>query len=289
MGRYGRPVRLGLPAAAISAVCYGVASVFQAQAARRAEASDRVDPRLLIRMATQLPYLLSICLDLGGFAFGVLALRTLPLYVVQSITSANLAVTALLVAAVYRVRLAAREWVAVVTICVGLALLGLSSGREGSNGGVVVVRIGLLAGAFVLGVVAIALARTDRPVPSIVLGAVAGLGFGTVALAARTLPTLDPLHLAADPAAYAMAIGALVGALFFATALQRGRVTTVTAAVVVGETVVPAVIGIVALGDRVRPEAAPLVAAGFVLSVGAVLSLARFGDVAMTRERQSSV
>jgi hypothetical protein len=64
--------------------------------------------------------------------------------------------------------------------------------------------------------------------------------------------------------------------LFYATALQRGSVTTTTAAVVVAETVVPAAIGIGLLGDQTRHV--PVALAGFVLAVAGTLTLARFGE-----------
>ena len=76
------------------------------------------------------------------------------------------------------------------------------------------------------------------------LGAVAGLGFGLTALAARSLTNLAPAHLVRDPALYAAVGGGVVAFLFFATGLQRGSVTAVSAAVVVGETAIPAVVGI---------------------------------------------
>jgi drug/metabolite transporter (DMT)-like permease len=270
---------LGLPAAAIAAVCYGLASVLQARAARRSAGSEHVDPRLLIRLATQLPYLVGLLLDFAGFALAVVALRSLPLYVVQAITASNLAVSALVVAGFFRVRLAAREWLAIVAICVGLALLGLSAGEEGAQGSELGMRTGLLAGTVVLGALAWWLGRTSRKVPAALLGTVAGLGFGAVALAARMIPSLAPTRLAADPAAWALAIGALIGVLFFATALQRGRVTTVTAMTTVGETVVPAALGIALLGDAIRHGSAPIIVAGFLISLTGTLTLARFGDV----------
>jgi drug/metabolite transporter (DMT)-like permease len=268
---------LGLPAAAVAALCYGAASVLQAHSAKRSAGSGT---RLLLRLATQIPYLTGLLLDLCGFGLSVFALRSEPLYVVQAIVASNLAVTALVVAAFYRTRLAGREWVAIGAVCGGLALLGLSAGHEGTQPASLAVRAGLLGGMAVLVAVAILLSRTDR---AAVLGAVAGLAYGGVAVAARILPSFAPLRLLADPAAWALAIGAVVGTLFFATALQRGRVTTVTAMMVVGETVVPAALGVALLGDTVRHGAAPVIAIGFVLSLAGTLTLARSGAVTNRR------
>lgn len=61
--------------------------------------------------------------------------------------------------------------------------------------------------------------------------------------------------------------------------LRRGRVRTVTAMMVVGETVAPAALGIALLGDTVRHDSAPLLAIGFVLALAGTLTLARFGEV----------
>ena len=54
--------------------------------------------------------------------------------------------------------------------------------------------------------------------------------------------------------------------------------TTTVAAMVVGETVAPALVGAVWLGDRARPGFGWLVITGFVIAVSATLVLARFGE-----------
>jgi uncharacterized membrane protein YdcZ (DUF606 family) len=68
--------------------------------------------------------------------------------------------------------------------------------------------------------------------------------------------------------------------LFFTTALQRGSVTTTTAAVVVAETLMPALIGVFLLGDGTRQGFTWVAVAGFVLAVAGALALARFGEPA---------
>jgi hypothetical protein len=54
-------------------------------------------------------------------------------------------------------------------------------------------------------------------------------------------------------------------------------VTAATAMLVVGETVAPALVGILVLGDRPRAGWELLAGLGFVLSVTGALSLARHG------------
>ena len=67
--------------------------------------------------------------------------------------------------------------------------------------------------------------------------------------------------------------------LLYSTAMQRGSVTTATAANVVTQTAVPAVVGILLLGDRVREGWGPVAVLGFLLALAGALGLARFERV----------
>src|SRR5438067_10895665 len=86
---------LGLLGALGSSVCYGVATVMQAVSARAAPHTADVDPRLLLRLSRQVPFVAGVALDVIGFGLQFLALRLVPLFLVQAAMSANLAVTAL--------------------------------------------------------------------------------------------------------------------------------------------------------------------------------------------------
>jgi drug/metabolite transporter (DMT)-like permease len=274
-------VLLSLLGAIAAAVCFGVASVLQAIAARAAPAGEGVDPRLLVRLLGRLPYVLGVGLDLLGFVAELAALRSLPLFVVQAAVASNLAVTAVVAVRVLRVRLARREWAAVAAVCVGLAMLGLSSGHEHPAHVSLrfrLVMLGCVAAIAVAGMLAGRL--RDQAARSAALGLAAGLGFGFVAVGARVVTNLAPLDLLRDPATYVVGAGGLVAMLFFATALQRGSVTTTTGAVVVAETLMPALIGVFLLGDDTRPGFAWIAVAGFVLAVAGALALARFGEPA---------
>jgi drug/metabolite transporter (DMT)-like permease len=269
---------VGLLAAVLSAVCYGVASVLQASAARREQGTSGVDPRLLARLVKQGPFLAGIALDMVAFAAQFLALRTLQVFVVQAIQASNLAVTAVLSIPVLGMRLRGREWAAIGAVCLGLAILGVAAGSEHAAPVAQQTRWGLLIGTLVVcvgGYLAGALVKKHGPV---VLGFVAGLGFGVVALSARVITNYSISHLLRDPAVYALIISGVVSFLFYATGLQRGRVTTVTAAVIVGETLLPSLVGIVVLGDRPRQGLAALAVIGFLIAVTGAIMLARFGE-----------
>jgi hypothetical protein len=122
---------------------------------------------------------------------------------------------------------------------------------------------------------------------SVVLGLAAGLGFGFVAVGSRVVKSLDPFDLLRDPATYVVAAGGLVAFLFFATALQRGSVTMTTATVVVAETLMPALVGVLLLGDGTRQGFLWVAVVGFALAVAGALALARFGEPSAEPEKAS--
>jgi drug/metabolite transporter (DMT)-like permease len=270
---------LGLLGAVASAVCYGVASVLQAVAARAAPKTRDVDPRLLLRLLRRAPFLGGILLDVVGFAAEFTALRTVPVFLVQAVVASSLAVTALVAVPMLKARLRPREWAAIAAVSAGLAMLAVATGPEGSAPIGDGFRLALLGCVVVLALAGFAAGRARDPARSAVLGLVAGLAFGVVALAVRALRDLSPAHLLRDPAAYALVGAGVVAFLFFATGLQRGAVTVTTGAMVVGETLAPAAVGVLLLGDRTRPGFAPVAIAGFVVAVAGTLALARFGEV----------
>ena len=94
------------------------------------------------------------------------------------------------------------------------------------------------------------------------------------------IDVIDPTRAVfyTNPALYAAAGGGAAGFLLLASALQRGSVTTTVAAMVVGETIAPALVGVVWLGDSARDGLGWLVVAGFVVAVSGTLVLARFGE-----------
>ncbi|MFB6812784.1 hypothetical protein [Streptomyces sp. NPDC056387] len=259
-----------------AAICFGTASVLQAMAARAAEpgTGSGVDTALLLRAARQWRYVLGLGLDATGFVLQIIALKHLPIYAVSAALAASLAVTAVVSARLLRVRLSGAEWGAVGVVCAGLAMLGLASGEEGSGTGTFALKLGLLALAgLVLLVGAVAGGLPDRS-RALVLGLAAGTGFGVVEVAVRLIDGIS----FTNPAVYALLLGGGSAFLLLTSALQRGSVTVATAGMVLGETIGPAVVGVVWLGDRTREGLAWLAVLGFAVAVAGALALARFGE-----------
>jgi drug/metabolite transporter (DMT)-like permease len=281
-------VTAGLLCAAGAALCYGVASVLQALSAARAAAAAGLDPRLLVRLARQLPYVAGLALDAAGFALAVLALRTLPLFLVQSVVAGSVGVTAVTGSLFLGSRLRRGESIALAALMCGLVLLAVAA-RPGHATPLSRWASWLLVGsAGVLAVIAAVVARWRRGT-AVALAALAGAGFAGVGIAARGLPTPRPFwHVVEQPAAWALVAFGGLAILLFATALQRGAVTAVSAVMFAVETIVPAVVGLAWLGDATRPGIGPPMAvAGFALALAAAVALAPYAEPQLPELRSS--
>ena len=193
-----------LVAAVFAAVCYGVASVMQAVAARAAShrpapgtegdagtAPPGLDPGLLVRMLLNWRFVASLGLDTLGFIAQLVALHRLPLFAVQAMIAANLAVTAVCATWLIGAVLHRREWIAVGGVVTGVGLLGSSAGAEGATQAGAVFKLALIVAVAGLALVGVAAGRLPDRLRTPVLGVIAGTGYGVLgtrlaALAAAT-------------------------------------------------------------------------------------------------------
>ncbi|MFJ5529685.1 hypothetical protein [Streptomyces sp. NPDC093261] len=261
-----------------ASVCFGTATVLQAVAARAASPGGGGDAALLLRALRQWRYLAGLALDGLGFLLQIAALRSLPIYAVGAALASSLAVTAVAGARLLGVRLTGNEWAAVGVVCAGLAMLGLASGAEGGRAGPTALKYAMLATALAVLLLGLAGGRLPGRGRSLVLGLGAGFGFGVVEVTVRLVDGLTPSALLTNPAVYALLLGGGAAFLLLTTALERGSVTVATAGMVLGETVGPAAVGVVWLGDRTREGLTWLAVLGFGVAVVGALLLARFGE-----------
>jgi drug/metabolite transporter (DMT)-like permease len=277
-------VLVSLIAAIVAALLYGIAAVMQAIAVRAAshkptaDGAGGIDPGLMVRMLHQWRFVVSICLDALGFVAQLVALHRLPLFAVQAFVAANLAVTAVVASWVIGVTLSWREWAAVLGVVAGVGILGSSAGAEGAAQVGAVFKLALIVAIAGLTLVGLAAAKLKEPFRTTALGMTAGFGYGVLSIAARVLNGFSPIELARDPAAYAVAAAGIISFMFYATALESGSVTVATAAVVLSETIPPAVIGVIFLGDQTRPGLGVVAWGGFFIAVASAVMLARFGE-----------
>ncbi|MCC9307037.1 hypothetical protein LN042_07950 [Kitasatospora sp. RB6PN24] len=285
---------IGLVTAVAASTCYGLGSVLQAVGSRRSarqEAADQPDRQLTEHGGPSLnstakavvtwEFLLGTVLDFVGFALAALASRLLPLFLSQTVISANLVITALASVKMLGLRLRRPEWAAIGTVCGALVLLAIAAGPEGhthtslgSHWALLLISVVLISGGTLL-------VRRLGARGAVVAGLLSGLLFGALGIGVRVLGGLNPFDLGTllgDPALYAIVVGGLGGMYLHTVALQVGSVNGATAALVVGETVLPGVIGVVWLGDATRAGLSWLGLVGFVLAVVGAVAVAHYGE-----------
>ena len=257
---------LGLAAGLLAALLFGFAAVAQAHAVRRFDDAPGSLAAFVLRSVRD-PWTLGVVAAyLTGFLLHAVAIWLLPLYLAQTAIAMSLPVTAVASTLVHE-RLTAVHWSAIVAVTVGLVLLSASAGEVGS-----LVAGARFAVAIWVGVAVLALAgwRGVR-LGGGVLGALAGLGYAGSAIAVRGVGT--PVEPPVVACAAAVGVYGLLAFWLYSLALDRAPVSTATAPMIVGQTFVPGLVGVLLLGDGVRPGWWPAVATGLVLSVAGAIFL----------------
>ncbi|MFF5448353.1 hypothetical protein [Streptomyces sp. NPDC012888] len=281
---------IGLLTAVAASICYGTGSVLQAVGSRRAARATPAaagvtahgGPNLAstAKAAMTWEFVLGTVLDFVGFGLGALAARMLPLFLSQTVISANLVITAVLSVRMLGIRLTRKEWASIAVVCTALVLLATAAGHEGGGNTPVSTHWWLLAVTALIIVGGTVAVRLLGARAAILAGLLSGLGFGALGVGVRILDGVDPfdpVRLLSDPALYAIVLAGAGGMYLHTVALQIGSVNGATAALVVGETVLPGAIGVLWLGDASRAGLAWLAVLGFVLAVAGAVAVAWFG------------
>lgn len=255
---------IGFAAGLLAAALFGVAAVVQAHAVRR---HDTRPTRLVafVAHAARDPLMILVVLAyLGGFVLHAVAIWLLPLYLAQTLISLSLPITALASRRVAEV-LSPADWAGVAAVTLGLVLLSLGAGEAGA-----VVTGWTFAVPVALGVLVLtAAALVGRHWSGAALGTLAGLGYAGSAIAVRGVGL--PLEAAVVLAAIAVPAYGVVSFWLYSLGLHSSAVTSTTAPLIVGQTLVPAIVGVAVLGDGVREGWGVAVALGLVVAtLGAV-------------------
>ncbi|MFJ6720195.1 hypothetical protein [Streptomyces sp. NPDC091259] len=282
---------IGLLTAIAASLCYGTGSVLQAVGSRRAArlspaaagVTAHGGPNLssTAKAAMTWEFIVGTILDFVGFGLGALAARLLPLFLSQTVISANLVITAVLSVKLLGIRLSRREWTSIGVVCAALVLLATAAGHEGGHHAAMSTHWWLLAVTLLIIVGGTVAVRFLGARAAILAGLLSGLAFGALGVGVRVLNGIEPFSLGGllcDPALYAIVLAGVGGMYLHTVALQIGSVNGATAALVVGETVLPGAIGVLWLGDASRPGLAWLAVLGFVLAVTGAVAVAWYGN-----------
>jgi hypothetical protein len=265
---------------AVMVLAYGVANFLQAVAANREQKHDNFHPRLLWKLASQKTYLTGIGCQVLGFLLAIVARADLPLFLVQSAVAAGLGVTAILGVAILKWQLPRAEIVLLIGLTGGI-IAQVIAAKPSASKDLDTVAILTLAGSWLL--IAVAgwfTARGLHGVPgSVALGALAGLAFGAAAVASRPLAsTIGVTDLLSNPLLYLIIVQSLTGQLLLAMAMQRGSTTAAVASMDAAFAVPAAAVGLLLLGDQIRPGLEWLAAVGFLATLGTVLALTKYAQ-----------
>jgi drug/metabolite transporter (DMT)-like permease len=227
-------------AAVVGMLGYGVGTVLQAAGAARARG-----PAVL----RQPLYLGGLGCDGVGWLASLVALQGLPLFAVQAVLAGSLAVTVLLARVFLRASLRTRDWFAVAAVALALVVIAVSAGVQSSLPPPHRFAPTMGASLLVLAVITLAFYRGGGPVPMALL---AGLAFSGAALCARASHLNAGWPLVGAPVTWCLLGFGVIGALTFSRGLESSAVGLVAAVLWVVEVLVPGVIGLGLLGDRVR-------------------------------------
>jgi len=263
----------GLAAGLLSAAIFGVAAVAQAHGVRRSGASpDRLAE--FVRTSVRDPWTWAVLVAyLAGFLLHAVAIWLLPLYLAQATIAMSLPVTAFTSRRLAE-RLGAAEWSSIGLISGGLVFLALGSGAAGE----VVTDWAFVAAVWAGFLVLASLSLLGGRLSGAGLGAVAGLGYAGSAIAVRGVTT--PIDAQVVLAALAVPALSLVAFWLYSRGMHGDAVSATSAALIVGQTFVPALLGVALLGDQVRD--------GWWWSIGLGLVLSTLGAVRLTQAQHSA-
>jgi drug/metabolite transporter (DMT)-like permease len=260
-------VLLGLVFAVAAMVLNCVAGLLQSDATTRTRPGRP--------LALQPRFIGGLVVDALAWVCTVVALRFLPVFAVQAILGGSIALTALAVRWIWGSKLHVLDRVAIGGCVIGLVLIAGAAASEhpGGAGTAADVVMGVALGVLAAATIALYNVRVAWP-----LALVAGLGFGGTSLAVRSIDTgpggFDVVVLLGQPATYLLCGYWLVGIVTFSRALARGNLAVVTAVFTVTEVIVPGLVAIGLLDDRVRDGWTIPFAVGLALAAGGVVVLA---------------
>lgn len=233
-------------------------------------------------------YLAGLGLDLIAWICAVFALRVLPVFAVQAVIGGAIALTAVVGAWLAGARLPNSSRLAVVGCLAGLVLVAASAGADRPPVVSPLVNVVLLVALLGLGLGVLVLRHGTRAWP---LAVVSGMGFGGTALSVRaahvqTGESFDVGLLLAQPSTYLIAGFWVIGMIGYTAALARGDVGAVTAVFVVTQVVAPGIVGILLLGDPVRPGWVWVFVTGLVFAVAGTAVIAKAPPLRPPRGRR---
>jgi drug/metabolite transporter (DMT)-like permease len=241
-------------AAAIGcSLCTGISTVQQKIGADREKNIRSFDFTFLFRLLKDVPYLFGTFLELLAYGLTLVALRVLPLFLVQSLIAASIVVTALGERVFLHRRLSRRTYLTLAAVLFGLILLSCSSLPGRASVGSQTVRFVIELLPIPLALLGLLFIYVRKKSSAIMLAALGGLAFGDTSTVGRILIYPHPLwRLVENPLLYSLIFAGILGQYLFTVSLQRASATKSNAVMIALQTLGPAVCGLLFFNDQIR-------------------------------------
>jgi drug/metabolite transporter (DMT)-like permease len=227
-----------------------------------------LDATLLLRLLRNGPYMFGTILELAGYGLSLVALRILPLFLVQSVIAASVVVTAVGDRLILHTKISHRNIFAIIIVLIGLVFLSISAEPSRAVMGSSSVRLLLELSPILIGVIGIVFIYIRNNISAMVLAALAGLSFGTTSTIGRIIVYPHPLwRLGESPLTWGLIASALLGQYLFTLALQRTTATKGNATMIALQTLGPALCGLIFFNDKIRSGYELIVVLGAALVI----------------------
>jgi|GEM_PF-593609 len=268
---------IAIAAALGCAICNGIASVLQKVSADKEKKVTSLHARLFIRLLHDLPYIAGLAIDGIAWILTLIAVHYLPLFVVQPITAFSVVVTIMIERVFFRRRLNRSNLLSIGLIILGLLLLAFTATPETAHPVANTTKWLIALAPLVLAAAGSYFVKRREEYATAVLAGLSGLGFGGTAVVGRMLEFDRPYwHLLYNPLFFSIIAYGLIAILLFTVALQRQHASIVNGVMITFETLGPAIIGLLFLGDHPKGDMWIVMVVGAIVAVAGTLLLVGF-------------
>lgn len=234
-------------------LCNGISTVQQKVGADDVSKVRSFDLTFLLRMLKNGPYVLGTLLAIIGYGLSLIALRVLPLFLVQSLIAASVVVTALGEYYFLHRRIGPPTYLSLAIVILGLVLLSVGAVPGPATVHSHFTKTFIEFSPLPLAALGILFVYLRNDLSTVGLAALGGLLFGNTSTIGRILVYPHTLwRLVENPLVYSLAFSAIMGQYLFIVSLQRTLVTKSNAIMVSTQTLGPAFCGLFFFDDRIR-------------------------------------
>jgi drug/metabolite transporter (DMT)-like permease len=250
------------------ALCNGISTVQQKVGADHEKMIHSFDLTFLLRLLKNKPYVFGIFLGLAGYCLVLVALRQLPLFLVQAISATSIVVTAYGERVFLHKKIPRQSYWALGAVVAGLALLSVGAVSSRATFGSQQARllIGLLPIPLAIG--GFLFIYVKRRLSAFVLAAFGGLAYGNTSTIGRIITYPHPYwKIAENPLLWSLVGSAVLGQYLFSVSLQRISATRSNAVMISLQTLGPALCGLFFFNDEIRSGFQGLVLLGIIMVI----------------------